>query len=215
MGEQPGAAGTFRTVAPRQKVRWPILVVCAAVSTLGGLLSVEVVARGLSGRGAATALALGLNMFVFGALLFFATLLFPVNVRLLIGPEAVGYRNVLRRTRFWPRGGIDHAVDVPLSYPMRSQPERSIFFLGQDGRQLIILSRGAWDPGDLEDFIDAAGVRIEVRDAPVPAAEIGRQFTQASGRSGPYRTIANSVAIVVAIVVAVGAYVLVSDLLRR
>jgi hypothetical protein len=64
----------------------------------------------------------------------------------------------------------------------------------------------------LEDFVDAAGVQLERRDAPVKIKDARREFPNAFGWLNEHLLFATIVTIVAAIGLAIGAYALLSAL---
>src|SRR6266852_6907473 len=141
--------------------------------------------------------------------------LWLINVRLLIGPGAVGYRNFFGRSRFWSRAEMDRVVSMAVSYGKSSQPLRAIYCFGIDGRRLLALNVRAWQPDDLKDFIEATGRALDVRDAPIPAKDARREFPNAFGWGAQHVMLMTSLTMLGAVLLAVAGYVLVSTLLLR
>jgi hypothetical protein len=171
-------------------------------------------ARGAWTMPADRALGSGLTMFLIGGLFFVFLWLWSANVRLLIGRERVGYRNFFRRNHFWSRGELERAVDMAVSYGRTSNPQRGIYFFGPDGRRELVLSSRVWHAQDLKDFVDATGLQLDYRDAPVKAKDARREFPKAFGWAAQHNFIAGCSAMVLAVGLVVGGYALLSAVHR-
>jgi hypothetical protein len=206
------AVAQVRVIAPKTKTMRTILIALACMTLVGGLLTIVSLAFGGHTRGASRGLAYGATLFALGILLLPGMWLWFANVRLLIGRGAVGYRNIFGRSRFWSRGEIDRVVDMAINYGRSSQPQRGFYLFGLDGKRLLALSSRAWDADDLRAFIDATGVQVEYRDAPVPAKAVRREFPNAFGWGAEHVMTATLITMAGAIVLAIGGYMLVSGL---
>jgi hypothetical protein len=158
-GEAWEAGGEFRIIAPGTGTTRAALVVLAVITSTGALFTVIFVATAVGGRGLATSA----TVLVVGALGLLSVWLGSVNVRLLIGPRAVGYRGVFGRTRTWSHGEIDRVINMAIHYTRTSPPQPAIYFFGPDGRKLLVLPTSSWKPADLNDFVEATGVPVETR----------------------------------------------------
>lgn len=199
-----GGGGEFRVVAPGSRTLRFAMGLLAVLTAFSGLLTLIAAARGGPWMVSSMFLICGLGLV--------ALLLWTANVRLLIGQGSVGYRNILRRNYFWSRGEIARAVEMAVSYGRTSNPQRGIYFFSLDGKRALILSSTAWQAQDLEDFVDAAGVQLERRDAPVKIKDARREFPNAFGWLNEHLLFATIVTIVAAIGLAIGAYALLSAL---
>ena len=171
------AAGEFRVVAPSTQSTRIFLVVFGAMTAIGGLITLTIFPRGEWTIAVSRGLAYGLVMLIMGGLAFVFLLLWSANARLLIGRGAVGYRSALRRTRFWSTGEIGRVVDMALDYGRMTQTgQRAIYCFGPDGKRLLALTPRMWNANDLRDFIEATGVQLDRRDAPVPIKAARREF---------------------------------------
>jgi hypothetical protein len=171
------AAGEFRVVAPSTKSTRIFLVVFGAMTGIGGLITLTIFPRGEWTIAGGRVLGYGLVMVIMGGLAVGFLLLWSANARLLIGRGAVGYRSSLRRTRFWSTGDIGRVVDMALDYGRMTQTgQRAIYIFGPDGKRLLALTPRMWNANDLRDFIEATGVQLDRRDAPVPIKTARREF---------------------------------------
>jgi hypothetical protein len=202
------AAGEFRVIAPSTKAIRTLLAVLGSFTALGALITFTTVARGAWTVPASRAFGTGLTMLLIGGLFFVFLWLWSANVRLLIGQQRVGYRNFFRRNHFWSKGEIDRAVDMAVSYGRTSNPQRGIYFFGPDGRRELVLSSRVWHAQDLKDFVDATGLRLDYRDAPVKAKDARREFPKAFGWAAQHNFIAGCSAMVLAVGLVLGGYAL-------
>ena len=72
-----------------------------------------------------------------------------------------------------------------------------------------------WNANDLRDFIDATGIQPEVRDAPVTAKALRREFPKGFGWVAQHNLIAGCITSLAAVALVVGGYVLVRALFSR
>jgi len=172
-----GAAGEFRVVSPSTKPIRAILAILAALTAIGGVITVAAVPRGPWTIAATNARGYGLTMLIAGGFFLGFLLIWSANVRLLIGRGAVGYRDGLRRSHFCAAGEISHVVDMSIDYGWMTQTgQRALYFFGLDTRRVLVLSTFAWKANDLHDFVEATGVSVDVRARPVPIKVAGREF---------------------------------------
>jgi hypothetical protein len=216
MATQPGEkAEDFRVIAPSTKRIRTILIVLACVTFLGGLITLGSLTTGARALIASRGLAYGATLLVIGALAFGGLWLWLANVRLLIGRGCVGYRNILRRNRFWSNREVACVVDMAINYGKTSQPQRGIYLFGPDGKRLLALNPRAWAPNDLRDFVDATGLPIDFRPGSITAKEARREFPKAFGWAAQHVMIATSLTMLAAFVLVLGGYAIVSGLLTR
>jgi hypothetical protein len=216
MAERPwDVAGQIWVIAPSPKTTRTILVVLAIGTLIGGLFTFEIVTTGTSRPIAVRGLATWATMFVVCGTFFIGLWLWSANVRLLIGQGRVGYRNIFRKTRLWSRGEIDHVVEMSVSYWRTQSSQRGIYLFGLDGKRLLVLSSRAWRADDLKDFIEASGVPLDVRQAPVTIKDASREFPNAFGWGSQHVLLATSITMVAAVAVAIGGYALASSLFAR
>ena len=197
-------------VAPSAKSIRSLMKLLAILGALGGLLTLIGVANGGMTLASNRGLGYGLVLLLTAGMFFAGLSLWSVNVRLLIGRGTVGYRNIFRRSQFWSQGEIDRIVDVAIDYGRSSRPQRGFYLFGLNGRRLLVLSQRAWRGDDLTDFIGATGAHVDYRQAPVPVKEISREFPKAFGWGSRHVVMATVIAMVVAVALAVGGYVLIS-----
>ena len=172
-----GAAGEFRVVSPNTKPIRAILIILAALTAIGGVITVATVPRGAWSIAATNARGYGLTMLLVGGFFFGFLLIWSANVRLFIGRAAIGYRDGFRRSHFWARGEISHVVDMSIDYGWMTQTgRRALYFFSLDGRRLLVLSTFAWKADDLRDFVEATGVSVDVRARPVRIKTASREF---------------------------------------
>ncbi len=202
-----------RVVAPNTRTIRIIMFVFAFVTALGGFITLIFIAKGIRTLATSSGLDAGLVLVLIGGLFLMIMGLWAANVRLMIGPEAVGYRNIFRWSRFWSRGEVGRIVDMAISYRWTSQhPQRGLYFFGANGRRLFVLSPRAWRAGDLRDFIDATGVNVDYRDAPVPAQAARREFPNGFGWDSEHVMPTTLITMAAAVVLVIWGYMLVSAL---
>ena len=208
--QQWDAFGPVRVVAPSRKSIRFFLIVFASLTFAGGLITLATAATGVRTMPGIRLLAIGLTLFLMGMLIFTILWLWSANARLLIGRGAVGYRNVFGRRRFWPEGEISRVVEMAISYGWwTSSPQRAIYIFGLDGRKLVVLTPRMWQANDLRDFIEATGVPIDRRDAPVSIKAVKREFPKAFGWVAKHSLAASCLIVLITVALVVG-YVLVS-----
>jgi hypothetical protein len=211
-GQAWNALGGFTAVAPGSKTIQLTMRLLGAVTAVGAVLTLAVLATrgGIAGRGLMAPFLL-----IIGALGFTGMWLWLRNVRLLIGRGAVGYRNFFGRSRFWSSDEIDHIVNMAVSYRRSAQPLRGIYCFGPDGRRLLALNTSAWPAEELKAFIEATGRPVDFRDAPVAAKDARREFPKAFGWDTEHITLMTILTMVGAAVLAVAGYVIVSTVLIK
>jgi hypothetical protein len=202
-----------RVIAPNTRAIRIFMFLFAFITALGGLITLIFIAKGVRTLATSSGLDTGLVLILFGGLFLTIMWLWSANVRLLIGPDEVGYRNIFRRSRFWSRREIGHIVDMAISYRWTSQPpQRGFYFFGVKGRRLFVLSLRAWHASDLTDFIDATGVQVDRRDAAVPAKAARREFPNGFGWDTEHVMAATLITMAAAVVLIIWGYMLVSAL---
>jgi len=206
------ASGGFRAVAPGSTTIQLTLRLLGAVTAVGAVLTLAVLATrgGITGRGLMAPFLL-----IIGALGFSGMWLWLRNVRLLIGRGVVGYRNFFGQSRFWSPAEIDHVVNMAVSYRRSSQPLRGIYCFGPDGRRLLALNVSAWPAEDLKAFIDATGRPLDFRDAPITAKDARHEFPKAFGWDTEHITLITILTMLGAAVLAMAGYVIVSTVLFK
>jgi len=171
------AAGEFRVVAPSTKSTRIFLAVFGAMTAVGGLITLSIFPRGTWTLAASRVLGYGLVMLIMGGIFFLSLLLWSANSRLLIGRGAVGYRSMFRRSHFWSRTEVSHVVEMAIDYGRMTQTgQRAIYMFGPDGKRLLALTPRMWNAIDLRDFIEATGVPLDRREAPVHIKAARREF---------------------------------------
>jgi hypothetical protein len=210
-GEAWDAGGEFRIIAPGTGTTRAALVVLAVVTSTGALFTVIFVATAVGGRGLATSA----TVLVVGALGLLSLWLGSVNVRLLIGQRAVGYRGVFGQPRTWSRGEIDRVINMAIHNTRTSLPQPAIYFFGPDGRKLLVLPTISWKPADLNDFVEATGVPLETRNTPVPVKEASLEFPHAFGWGARHVMIATSISMLGAVALVLVGYALVSKFVLK
>jgi hypothetical protein len=214
--EESDGVGGFRVIVPSSKATRIFLLVFGSLTIIGGLITLTLGTNGVRTIEGIRLLGTGLTMLASGALFFMILWLWSVNAALLIGQGVVGYRNIFRRREFWSPGEIGRVVEMAISYGWwTSQPQRAIYLFGLDGRQLVVLTPRMWNANDLRDFIDATGIQPEVRDAPVTAKALRREFPKGFGWVAQHNLIAGCITSLAAVALVVGGYVLVRALFSR
>jgi hypothetical protein len=199
----------FRAVPPKSKSLRRLQVLMGAICGAGGVL---LILYFFADRPGTVVTAPGFSyatmMFLAGGLGFVYLWLWRTNVRLLINRDQVGYRDILGRRHFWSRGQIERAVDMAVMYTKTAQARRGVYLLAADGRRVLALNTRAWDANDVHDFIEASGAVLDYRDQPVTASEARRQFPQAFGWGSQHVTLATIITMILAVVLAIGGFVL-------
>jgi hypothetical protein len=146
-------------------------------------------------------------MLLFGGLALVALSIWSVNARLFIGAGKVGYRSILRRSRFWARGEFSRVLDLAIDYGWTSQPQRGLYFLGQKGQRLFTLTPRMWRAEDLSDFVDASGAPVDRRQEPVKFKALKSEFRNAFRWDAQVFVLAILLAIGAAVVLVIVGYV--------
>lgn len=196
-------AGELRTIAPNTTTVRIVLAVLAFLTVLGALITFTYIARGTWTMASARVLGTGLIFFVMGGLFLIFLWMWSANTRLLIGQGKVGYRNILRRNHLWHRGEIDRAIEMAVSYAWTSPANYGLYLFGLDGKRLLVLSSVAWHAQDLKDFVAAAGIQLEHRDAPVKVKDARREFPNGFSWVAQHTFIAGCSALVIAVGLAI------------
>jgi hypothetical protein len=188
-----------------------VLIVPVVLFALGTVLSVAALERGVvKPAAAALALGYGLGLILTGGFILTWLWMWLTNVRLLIGRETVGYRNIFRRSRFWSQREIGRVVEMAIGYGRTAHPQRGIYVLGPDGRKLLVLAKRAWGASDLTDFVDASGVQLDYRGAPIPAKAARREFPLAFGWRSEHAVTATLITMAASVLLALGGYFIMS-----
>ena len=195
----------MREIAPGSPVIRRVQIGAAVITGLGLILLLPLAVTGpphsaAAGRGYAYAAVL----FLIGGGGSIYLWLFRRNVRLLIGSGVVGYQGLLSRRRLWPRGEIESAVDVV--YTGGSQPRHNLFLLTADGKRALALSFSAWDPHDLDDFVQAAAVSADRRSHAMTVKEARRKYPSAFSRTEVYYVAMTIAVMILGIGLPIGIY---------
>ena len=103
-------------------------------------------------------------------------------------------------------------MSQPTSRSARNLP---ISCFSIDGKRLLALNVRAWRPDDLNDFVEATGRPLDLRDAPIRVRDARREFPHAFGWGAQHVMLLTSLTMLGAVVLAVALYVLASKLLVR
>jgi len=200
------AARGYRELAPTGAGRGPAQVFLASLVVIGLMLGLLYMAGG--------------NPPVFGVVVAFPGAaglgyfwLWPANTRLLTGPGFVGYQNLFLQRSFWPTSDISRTVEVTIVYyAPRSgyQSKPYLLLVGANGRCLRKIRRSAWTDDDIRAFEAATG-RVAEFAGVLRSDEAGREFPGSVGWM--YAHPSASLAIMGAIVVAIGVVVVVGKLI--
>jgi hypothetical protein len=180
------------------------------------LLLIAPVAIGSSELASNRLLAYGAVLFVIGGLGFVYSWLFLKNSILEVGPGWIGYQDFLGRRKTWPCESVDRVIDLAITYSKRSQ--RGVYFLGRDGHKLLSINPRAWDRYSIDRLVRACGRPLEQIPEPIDISRLTREFPGLATwwiRNG---TLVGGLIPIVAVVVALGGYLLVlevSTLLSR
>ena len=105
--------------------------------------------------------------------------LWELNARLFVGPNLVGYRDLLGRNHTWSGDDVGALIDVAVDYSKTTAPRRALFVLGVDGRRLMALNLLAWPPTASLRIAQAARKHIDRRRDPIRAKAFRREFPHA------------------------------------
>jgi len=199
--------GDLRVISPSTKSTRIFLVVFGLMTAIGALVTQATIAHGVQTMAATNVLGIGLIMLVFGALFLLALLIWSVNSRLFIGRGKVGYRTIFRRRRQWSRGEISRVLDLAIDYGWTSQPQRALYFLGQEGQRLFTLTPRMWHASDLSEFVDASGAPVDRREAPARAKALKRDYPNAFRWDGQNLALATLMTVAIAVVLVIVLYV--------
>jgi hypothetical protein len=200
--------GEVRIIAPSTTTIRILMAVLAFLTVLGALITFTYVARGTWTMASARVLGTGLIFLVMGGFFLIFLWMWSANTRLLIGQGRVGYRDIFRRNRFWHRGEIDRAIEMAVSYAWTSPANYGLYLFGLDGKRLLVLSSVAWHAQDLKDFVAAADVQLERRDAPVKVKDARREFPNGFSWVAQHNFMAGCSAMVITVGLAIAGYVL-------
>jgi hypothetical protein len=193
-------------LAPHAKPRqWVAFGLLGALGLFAGAIA-------MPGNAAAKVLASG--FILFGIALPVGFWLWLANTRLLIGPGVVGYQNLLGGQRVWPTAEIARAVQLTIVYPSRygAQAKQAFLLVGADGRCLQKVRTAAWSDDDVAAFAAATGRSLEYIGSYSPV-QANREFPGSVGWMYAYP--GRSAAVAAAIVVAIGATVVLTNLSSR
>jgi hypothetical protein len=202
-------ASGFRAVRPKSKTLSSVPKLLAVICGIGGILLIA----GLATDRPTTVIDsrtidFGALMFIIGGLGFVYLWLWRSNVRLLIGPDQVGYQDIFRRRHYWLKGQIDRAVDMIVIYTKSAEPLRGVYLLAGDGKRMLALNTRAWASDDVRAFVEASGATLDYREQPVTGAEARRQFPKAFGWGTQHVMLGTILTMILAVVVAIAVFTL-------
>lgn len=171
------AAG-LRVIAPTMR-NLNTLRLLAGLAAVAGALTLAILAMtGLPAHGSGRAVGGGIGLLgigLFGTLYFW---LWPANTRLLVGPNLVGYQNMLGRRRVWSTAEIARVVDLTILYNSRSTttPHRALLLVGVNGRCLLALAVKPWSIDAIGEFIAATRRPADYLDGPVTVQQARQKY---------------------------------------
>lgn len=172
----------------------------AGLSGLGALILVSSLGAHLSAR----TMGYGGTMFAVGGLAAIYLWMWARNSRLLVGPGLVGQRNLLGQTSTLSRSDIGRMVIASVVYSRNSAPQRVLYVLSNDGRQLMALNTKAWGDEAIGKFIEASGKTVDYRDGTISSKEFRAEFPRAVGWAAMHPTLLGSLIVLVAMGLALG-----------
>lgn len=172
----------------------------AGLSALGLLILATSLAAGAPPR----IQSYGAVMSAIGALAVLYLMLWIRNARLLIGPGVIGQRNLIGQTTMLTTSDIGRVVIATVQYSKNATPQRALYIIGTDGRQLMALNTKAWGEDAIGRLVEASGRNVEYRDGTISAKEFRAEFPKAVGWAALHPTLLGFLIAIVALVVALG-----------
>ena len=123
----------------------------------------------------------------FGSAYFF---LWQANQRLLVGSDQFGYTDAFGRPHVWSASQVVAILDVAIAYNKGAPARRAVYFLGVDGRRLLMINPAPWPDSAIDRLARAAGKPVQIRAAPVSPAEFKSEFPNAMSWMGTHSTLA-------------------------
>lgn len=172
----------------------------AGLSAFGLLVLASSLALRLSPRTA----GFGGTLFVAGGLGALYLWLWIRNARLLVGQGVIGQRNLLGQTTTLYTSEIGRLVMATVLYSRNATPQRVLYILSLDGRQLMALNTQAWGDEAIAKLIEASGKNVEHRDGTVSAKEFRAEFPHAVSWAAMHPNLLGALIVVVALGLALG-----------
>ena len=172
----------------------------AGLSALGLVMLTAAVAAG----GPPRVQGYGASLFAVGALAVLYLLLWLRNARLVIGPGTIGQRNLIGQTTTIATSDIGRVVIATVRYSKNATPQRALYVIGADGRQLMALNTRAWGDGAIGRLVEASGRNVEYRDGTISAREFRAEFPKAVGFAAMHPTLLGTLLVVVALGLGLG-----------
>ena len=177
--------------------------VFALFAAAGALILIVSLVPGLPRLAASRGDAYGAAMFTVSLLGVSLVELWRRNARLLVGGKAIGYQDILGRRRTWAASDVGSIVDASVVFRGTAPPRRYVFFLGPDGRRLMMITPTAWGATAVDRLVRAAGKPPYVLDRPTSPEELRRRFPGTLGRAYTRPWIVVGLAAMVIIVLAI------------
>jgi hypothetical protein len=172
----------------------------AGLSGFGLLILASSLALRLSSRTE----ALGGTMFAAGGVGVLYLWLWIRNARLLVGQGVIGQRNLVGQTRTLATSDIGHLVIATVVFSKNATPQRGLYVLATDGRQLMALNTRAWGDEAIGKLVEASGKAVEYRDGPISASEFRAEFPHAVSWWAIHSTLLGALMVVVGLGIAIG-----------
>lgn len=143
-------------------------------------------------------------MLVIGALALAYVALFLARSRLLVGLDDFGYQDALGRRHLWSAAQVGSIVDVTIAATKNAPSRRLVYFLGLDGRRLMLINPAPWPDSTIDRLARAAGKPVEVRQTPMTAAAFRREFPSAISWASAHSTLTGTLLAVGLIALVIG-----------
>lgn len=169
-----------------RSVKWLFVGMTAA----GVLLTVLALPERNGSPAASRPFMYGVLMLLLGGLGTAYFFLLQANQRLLVGSDQFGYTDAFGRPHVWSASQVGAVVDVAIAYNKGGPARRSVYFLGVDGRRLLMINPAPWPDSAIDRMARAAGKPVQIRSAPISPAEFKREFPNAMSWMGTHSTLA-------------------------
>ena len=131
----------------------------------------------------------GIAMLLLGGLGSAYFLLWQGNQRLLVGSDQFGYTDAFGRPHVWSASQVAAILDVAIAYNKGAPARRAVYFLGVDGRRLLMINPTPWPDSAIDRLARAAGKPVQIRAEPVSPAEFRSEFPNAMSWMGTHSTL--------------------------
>jgi hypothetical protein len=194
---------TLRAVeelVPQGQTARRLLPFMAGLSAFGLLVLASSFALRLSARTE----GYGGTLFAVGSIGVLYLWLWIRNARLLVGQGVIGQRNLVGRTTTLFTSDIGNMVIATVLYSRNGTPQRALYVLSLDGRQLMALNTQAWGDEAIGKVVEASGKDVEYRDGTISAKAFKAEFPHAVSWAARHTTLLGALIVVVAFGLALG-----------